>query len=71
VADLSNIGNPRTATQSIDAALFLNEFVAGASTWLHLDIKGWNGIAGGPRPEGGNIVGLRALHSMICARYFG
>src|ERR1700681_4474464 len=38
---------------SITCALFLQRFVEGAKSWLHLDIYGWTPSAKPGRPEGG------------------
>lgn len=69
VADLSNIGSSQSTIAAIAGALFLQDFVQGAASWLHFDIEAWNGIEGGDRPAGGNVVGLRALFRMLVDRY--
>lgn len=71
VADLSNIGSGRRTIPAIEAALFLQNFAEGAASWLHFDIEGWNGIDKSDRPQGANIVGLRALFRTLRARYGG
>ncbi|XP_042904965.1 cytosol aminopeptidase isoform X2 [Parasteatoda tepidariorum] len=40
LADLNNIGNPKTKAGSCTAAAFLKEFVEPGMRWMHLDIAG-------------------------------
>ncbi|MBI5163725.1 MAG: leucyl aminopeptidase family protein [Magnetospirillum sp.] len=70
VADLSSVSDGPYAG-AITAALFLQEFVPNAVPWAHLDILAWNGAARPGRPEGGEAMGLRALFSVIAARFGG
>ena len=68
IADLKNVsGSPHGG--AIYAALYLSEFVAGAATWVHLDVSGSNDKAQPGRPEGGEATGLRALYAHIRRRY--
>lgn len=68
VADLANVSDSPHAG-AITAALFLQEFVGAGIPWAHLDILAWNGAAHPGRPEGGEAMGLRALYSVIAARF--
>jgi leucyl aminopeptidase len=68
VADLKNAPSVQLAG-AITAALFLREFVTRSPRWLHLDIFGWNDSAKAGRPAGGEPSGMRALWSLIRARY--
>ncbi|SHI56301.1 leucyl aminopeptidase [Roseomonas rosea] len=62
VADLNNVGS-RPMAGSIVAALFLSRFVPRGIRWAHLDVYAWNDAARPGRPEGGEAMGLRALHA--------
>ncbi len=50
---------------AITAALFLQEFVAPATPWAHLDLFAWNPASRPGRPEGGEALALRALYRLI------
>ncbi|MFH5925524.1 leucyl aminopeptidase family protein [Roseomonas xinghualingensis] len=65
-ADINNIGS-RPMAGSIVAALFLRRFVPEGIRWAHLDVYAWNDIAKPGRPEGGEAMGLRALHAGLMA----
>lgn len=65
VADLVNSGG--SFAGSITAAVFLKQFVT-AKSWAHFDIWAWRKAKYG-RPEGGAACGLRAVWSMLEARY--
>jgi leucyl aminopeptidase len=67
IADLNNAPDWPFAG-AIIGALFLAEFVAPETPWLHLDMMAWNGSARPGRPEGGEATGLRALYAMIAER---
>jgi leucyl aminopeptidase len=62
VADINNVGS-RPMAGSIVAALFLSRFVPRGIRWAHLDVYAWNDAARPGRPEGGEAMGLRALHA--------
>lgn len=68
VATLSNVTDGGMAG-AITAALFLQKFVTDTKSWVHCDIYGWNAAAGPGRPFGGEGQAIRALYSLICARY--
>lgn len=68
VADISNIGGGPYAG-AITAALFLREFVSQAQSWLHFDLMAYNVRALPGRPEGGEVMGMRALFQAIAERF--
>jgi leucyl aminopeptidase len=68
VADVNNAPGG-TFAGSITCALFLQRFVEGAKSWLHLDIYGWTPTARPARPEGGECQAARALHKLLSQRY--
>lgn len=68
IADINNAGSTPQAG-SVTAALFLSRFVSPEVRWLHADIYGWNPAAKPGRPSGGEAQAIRALFTMIAARY--
>ena len=64
VADINNISSG-VYGGAITAALYLAEFVAPRTPWVHLDVMGWNLSAKPGRPEGGEAMGLRAVYALI------
>ena len=50
---------------AVTAALYLAEFVAPTTKWMHIDTYGWNGRAQPGRPEGGEALAFRALFAFI------
>jgi leucyl aminopeptidase len=68
IADLNNAGAGGFAG-AITAALFLRRFGDRAKAHVHLDIFGWTPIAKPGRPKGGEQQGMRALFSLLEARY--
>lgn len=67
-ADLTNAPDHAFAG-AITAALFLAEFVEPAGAWAHLDTMAWNLESRPGRPEGGEAMGLRALHAALSERF--
>ena len=67
-ADLTNAPESPFAG-AILAALFLAEFAAPIASWIHIDAMAWNVTARPGRPEGGEASALRALYSLIAARF--
>jgi leucyl aminopeptidase len=65
MADLANRESEGTPIPSIAAALFLAPFAAGARRWIHFDFDSWSAPATELRPEGANVVGLRAAYALI------
>jgi leucyl aminopeptidase len=70
IADLSSTGGSRFAG-SITAALFLRRFAGAAKAWVHFDIFAWNPKGRPGRPQGGEMLGARALWRMLKQRYGG
>ena len=68
IADINNTANYNLAG-AITAALFLNNFVEHAKSWIHLDIPGWIDRARPGRRSGGEANAARALFAMLCTRY--
>lgn len=68
VADLVNSASSPFAG-AITAALFLQRFVPDEVPWAHLDLMAWNTRARAGRPEGGEAVGLRAVHAWLRTRF--
>jgi leucyl aminopeptidase len=64
VADINNVSDGPFAG-AVTAALYLAEFVAPATKWMHIDTYAWNGRAQPGRPEGGEALGLRALLAYV------
>ncbi|HEX7368726.1 MAG TPA: leucyl aminopeptidase family protein [Rhodanobacteraceae bacterium] len=68
IADTCNTGASRHAG-AITAALYLQNFVAPASPWLHVDVYAWNDGERPGRPRGGEAQSLRAFHAFLKQRY--
>ena len=68
VADLNNVADG-TMAGAVNAALFLQEFVADGVPWIHLDLFGWNPWAAPGKPVGAQAQALRALYALIAARF--
>ncbi|MBV5324620.1 MAG: hypothetical protein J0626_04765, partial [Rhodospirillaceae bacterium] len=64
VADIANC-EPGSFGGAITAALYLAEFVAPTTKWLHIDTYGWTAGKGAGRPEGGEPLGLRGLFAFV------
>jgi len=64
VADLNNISNNNFAG-SIIAALFLKNFVAPQTRWMHFDIYAWRPKSAPGRPSGGEAQTIRALYGLF------
>ena len=58
---------------AITAALFLKRFVEGPGgtsvPWAHVDMMGWNLASRPGRPEGGEVMGMRALFGLVRDRF--
>jgi len=54
---------------AITAALFLQEFVKDAPSWVHIDTMGYNLSSKPGRPEGGEAYALRAIFEFLKRRY--
>ena len=68
VADLNNVAEGPMAG-AVNAALFLQEFVAAGVPWVHLDLFGWNPWAAPGRPVGAQAQCLRALYALVEGRF--
>jgi len=68
VADLNNVADGPMAG-AVNAALFLQEFVAAGVPWIHLDLFGWNPWPAPGRPVGAQAQCLRALFALLEARF--
>ena len=68
IADLSNISSS-TYGGAITAALFLQEFVKPEIPWIHIDVMAWNLRSLPGRPEGGEVMGMRAIFELIRQRF--
>jgi leucyl aminopeptidase len=68
---VANVNNAPSGTfaGSITCALFLQRFVEGAKSWLHIDIYGWTPSARPARPEGGECQAARALYKLLSERH--
>jgi leucyl aminopeptidase len=64
VADINNVSDGPFAG-AVTAALYLQEFVAPATKWMHIDTFAWNARGQPGRPEGGEALCLRALFAYI------
>lgn len=58
---------------AITAALFLKRFADGPKgttvPWAHVDMMGWNLSSRPGRPEGGEVMGMRALFGLVEERF--
>lgn len=70
VADVSHISGNSFAG-AIMAALFLNRFVGKAKAYAHLDMFAWTASAKPGRPEGGEVMGARALVAYLRKTFSG
>lgn len=64
VADIANC-EPGAFGGAITAALYLAEFIAPTTKWLHIDTYGWTAGKGAGRPEGGEPLGIRGLFAFV------
>ena len=68
VADIKNDPDGWAQAGAVTAALFLQRF-APKSAWVHFDIFAWNPRARPGWPVGGEAQAIRAILSMLDARY--
>ncbi len=68
VADINNVNTDGFAG-SVVAALFLKRFVSKARSWAHFDVFGWSPADRPHCIQGGEAQAIRALESVIAARY--
>jgi leucyl aminopeptidase len=64
VADINNVSDGPYAG-AVTAALYLAEFVASTTKWMHIDTFAWNARAQPGRPEGGEALAFRALFAFV------
>ena len=69
IADLKNDPDGWAQAGSITAALFLQRFAPTSGSWAHFDIFGWNPKAGPGRAVGAEAQVIRALLSVLEARF--
>lgn len=69
IADLANSGSRMAG--SVNAALYLERFIADGQSWAHLDVYAWNDGERPGRPAGGEALALRSAWAMLKARYGG
>jgi leucyl aminopeptidase len=68
IGDVKNDPDAWVQAGSVAAALFLQRFVP-AGPWLHFDIFAWNPRGRPGWPQGAEVQAIRALFSVIRARY--
>lgn len=54
---------------AVTAALFLEQFIAEDTRWLHFDLMAWNLSTRPAHPEGGEAMGVRAVFQYLANRY--
>ena len=64
VADFNNVGGGGFAG-SITAALFLEQFIDKAKSWVHLDIYGWNPSTKPYSSVGGEAQAIRTIYNCL------
>lgn len=69
IADLANVGTGPAGC--IQAALFLEKFVAPEIDWLHVDQYAWEQSGRPGRPKGGCDMGLRAVLAYLRETFGG
>ncbi len=67
-SDIKNVSQSSHAG-AIIAALFLYDFIMPKTKWIHIDTYGWNETSKPGRPEGGEILAVRALLKFLINRY--
>lgn len=65
IADLVNLSTAVQGAGAIIAALFLQEFVANHSNWVHFDMTCHNFSASPGKPEGGEAMCLQAVYNYL------
>jgi len=63
-ADINNVSDGPYAG-AVTAALYLAEFVAPTTKWMHIDTFAWNARTQPGRPEGGEALAFRALLAFV------
>jgi len=70
IAHINNVSESAFAG-AIIAGLFLAEFVSAETPWVHVDLSGWNFGNRPGRPEGGEVLAMRAMYGTIEAMFKG
>ncbi|MFY8327445.1 leucyl aminopeptidase family protein [Pseudoalteromonas sp. ZZD1] len=68
VADMANCASTPFGG-AITAALYLKEFVAPTTDWVHFDVMAWNLRSLPGRPAGGEALGVRAVFNYLASRF--
>lgn len=70
---IANLANSAAVPYAgaITAALFLEHFVTARTPWAHFDVMAWNTGNRPGHPEGGEVLGVRALFEYLRQRYAG
>lgn len=68
IASVNNVSDGPFAG-SITAALFLARFIEKSKAWVHFDVYGWMPKPRPGRPVGGEAQAIRALYSLLKARF--
>jgi leucyl aminopeptidase len=68
---IANLVNSAASSYAgaITAALFLEHFVTPQTAWAHFDIMAWNTSPRPGHPEGGEMMGVRAVFDYLQKRY--
>jgi leucyl aminopeptidase len=65
IADTNNIGG--SFAGAITAALYMEKFIDPNVPWAHIDTFAWNASSRPGRPEGGEVLGIRAVLDVIAS----
>jgi leucyl aminopeptidase len=68
IADMVNTSDHPYAG-AIIASLFLQRFITKSTKWMHFDIMAWNERNKPGKPEGGEVMGLRAVVEYLLQVY--
>ncbi|MCW8409427.1 leucyl aminopeptidase family protein [Legionella sp. PATHC035] len=68
IADMTNCSDYPYAG-AIIAALFLQRYITQTTSWLHFDIMAWSEQSKPGKPEGGEVMGLRAVMAYLLRVY--
>jgi leucyl aminopeptidase len=68
IADMANTSDYPYAG-AIIAGLFLQRFITKSTKWIHFDIMAWNDRSKPGKPEGGEVMGLRAVAEYLLRVY--
>ena len=68
IADLNNVAASSLAG-AIFGALFLKRFVSESTSWMHIDLYGWNSKDRPGRGIGAEAQGVRGVYRYLIGRY--